>query len=59
MRNFSRFYHAVDNVLSCREGTDGLEKSIAAIQRKRSGREEDIDLLWSIQSRMKETPFVH
>jgi NADH-quinone oxidoreductase subunit F len=41
----------------CREGTGWLEKVLHRIETG-FGREEDIDLLWSIQSKLKETRFV-
>jgi NADH-quinone oxidoreductase subunit F len=39
------------------EGTGWLEKVLHRIETG-FGREEDIDLLWSIQSKLKETRFV-
>jgi NADH-quinone oxidoreductase subunit F len=55
------FYHheSCGQCSPCREGTGWLEKSIVWRIENGQGREEDIDLLWSIQVKLKETRFVH
>ena len=52
--NFSRFYHheSCGQCSPCREGTGWLEKVLWRIENGQ-GREEDIDLLWSIQSKIE------
>lgn len=52
--NFSRFYHheSCGQCTPCREGTGWLEKVLWRIENG-EGREEDIELLWSIQSKIE------
>ena len=52
--NFSRFYHheSCGQCTPCREGTGWLEKILWRIENGQ-GREEDIDLLWNIQSKIE------
>ena len=52
--NFARFYHheSCGQCTPCREGTGWLEKVLWRIENGQ-GREEDIDLLWSIQSKIE------
>lgn len=52
--NFARFYHheSCGQCTPCREGTGWLEKVLHRIETGH-GREEDIDLLWSIQSKIE------
>ena len=52
--NFSRFYHheSCGQCTPCREGTGQLEKILWRIENGQ-GREEDIDLLWNIQSKIE------
>lgn len=52
--NFARFYHheSCGQCSPCREGTGWLEKVLHRIENGH-GREEDIDLLWSIQSKIE------
>ncbi|MFB0910410.1 MAG: NADH-quinone oxidoreductase subunit NuoF, partial [Flavobacterium sp.] len=52
--NFARFYHheSCGQCSPCREGTGWLEKVLWRIENGQ-GREEDIDLLWSIQSKIE------
>jgi hypothetical protein len=52
--NFSRFYHheSCGQCTPCREGTGWLEKVLWRIENGQ-GREEDIELLWSIQSKIE------
>jgi len=52
--NFSRFYHheSCGQCTPCREGTGWLEKVLHRIENGQ-GREEDIELLWSIQSKIE------
>ncbi|MBQ0117196.1 MAG: NADH-quinone oxidoreductase subunit NuoF [Flavobacterium sp.] len=52
--NFSRFYHheSCGQCSPCREGTGWLEKVLWRIENGQ-GREEDIELLWSIQSKIE------
>ncbi len=52
--NFARFYHheSCGQCSPCREGTGWLEKVLHRIETGH-GREEDIDLLWSIQSKIE------
>lgn len=52
--NFARFYHheSCGQCTPCREGTGWLEKVLHRIENGH-GREEDIDLLWSIQSKIE------
>lgn len=52
--NFSRFYHheSCGQCSPCREGTGWLEKVLYRIENG-LGREEDIELLWSIQSNIE------
>jgi len=51
---FSRFYHheSCGQCTPCREGTGWLEKVLWRIENGQ-GREEDIELLWSIQSKIE------
>lgn len=51
--NFTRFYHheSCGQCTPCREGTGWMEKILYRIENG-MGREEDIDLLWSIQSQI-------
>ncbi|EJL62379.1 NADH-quinone oxidoreductase subunit NuoF [Flavobacterium sp. CF136] len=52
--NFARFYHheSCGQCTPCREGTGWLEKILHRIENGH-GREEDIELLWSIQSKIE------
>ncbi|WP_163399853.1 NADH-quinone oxidoreductase subunit NuoF [Flavobacterium fluviatile] len=52
--NFARFYHheSCGQCTPCREGTGWLEKILWRIENGQ-GREEDIELLWSIQSKIE------
>lgn len=52
--NFARFYHheSCGQCTPCREGTGWLEKVLWRIENGQ-GREEDIELLWSIQSKIE------
>jgi NADH-quinone oxidoreductase subunit F len=52
--NFSRFYHheSCGQCTPCREGTGWLEKILWRIENGQ-GRDEDIDLLWNIQSKIE------
>jgi NADH-quinone oxidoreductase subunit F len=52
--NFARFYHheSCGQCTPCREGTGWLEKILHRIENGQ-GREEDIELLWSIQSKIE------
>ena len=52
--NFARFYHheSCGQCTPCREGTGWLEKILNRIENG-FGREEDIELLWSIQSKIE------
>lgn len=52
--NFSRFYHheSCGQCSPCREGTGWMEKILHRIENG-LGREEDIELLWSIQSKIE------
>ncbi|SHE81104.1 NADH dehydrogenase subunit F [Flavobacterium fontis] len=52
--NFARFYHheSCGQCTPCREGTGWLEKVLWRIENG-EGREEDIELLWSIQSKIE------
>lgn len=52
--NFSRFYHheSCGQCSPCREGTGWMEKILYRIENG-MGREEDIELLWSIQSKIE------
>ena len=52
--NFARFYHheSCGQCTPCREGTGWLEKILHRIENG-FGREEDIELLWSIQSKIE------
>jgi NADH-quinone oxidoreductase subunit F len=52
--NFSRFYHheSCGQCTPCREGTGWLEKVLHRIENGH-GREEDIELLWSIQAKIE------
>ncbi|QSW91121.1 MULTISPECIES: NADH-quinone oxidoreductase subunit NuoF [Flavobacterium] len=52
--NFARFYHheSCGQCTPCREGTGWLEKVLHRIENGH-GREEDIELLWSIQSKIE------
>ena len=52
--NFSRFYHheSCGQCTPCREGTGWLEKILWRIENG-EGRDEDIDLLWNIQSKIE------
>ena len=52
--NFSRLYHheSCGQCTPCREGTGWLEKVLHRIENGH-GREEDIELLWSIQSKIE------
>ncbi|MBK0369348.1 NADH-quinone oxidoreductase subunit NuoF [Flavobacterium agrisoli] len=52
--NFARFYHheSCGQCTPCREGTGWLEKVLHRIENGQ-GREEDIELLWSIQSKIE------
>lgn len=52
--NFSRFYHheSCGQCSPCREGTGWLEGVLHRIETGK-GREEDIDLLWDIQSKIE------
>ena len=52
--NFSRFYHheSCGQCTPCREGTGWLEKILWRIENGQ-GREEDIELLWNIQSKIE------
>ena len=52
--NFARFYHheSCGQCTPCREGTGWLEKVLWRIENGQ-GRDEDIDLLWSIQSKIE------
>lgn len=52
--NFARFYHheSCGQCSPCREGTGWLEKVLHRIENGLGG-EEDIDLLWSIQSKIE------
>ena len=52
--NFARFYahESCGQCSPCREGTGWLEKVLWRIENGQ-GREEDIDLLWSIQSKIE------
>lgn len=52
--NFSRFYHheSCGQCSPCREGTGWMEKILHRIENG-MGREEDIDLLWSIQGKIE------
>lgn len=52
--NFARFYHheSCGQCSPCREGTGWLEKVLWRIENGQ-GREEDIELLWSIQSKIE------
>ena len=52
--NFSRFYHheSCGQCTPCREGTGWLEKVLWRIENGQ-GREEDIELLWSIQAKIE------
>lgn len=52
--NFARFYHheSCGQCSPCREGTGWLEKVLYRIENG-LGREEDIELLWSIQSKIE------
>ncbi len=52
--NFSKFYHheSCGQCTPCREGTGWLEKVLWRIENGQ-GREEDIDLLWSIQAKIE------
>lgn len=52
--NFSRFYHheSCGQCTPCREGTGWLEKVLHRIENG-LGREEDIELLWSIQAKIE------
>ena len=42
----------------CREGTGWMYKILKKIE-SGQGEMKDIDLLWDIQRKLKETPFVH
>lgn len=52
--NFSRFYHheSCGQCSPCREGTGWLEKVLHRIETGQ-GREEDIELLWSVQAKIE------
>lgn len=52
--NFSRFFHheSCGQCSPCREGTGWMDKILHRIETG-FGREEDIDLLWSIQSKIE------
>ncbi|MFN7776605.1 NADH-quinone oxidoreductase subunit NuoF [Flavobacterium sp.] len=52
--NFARFYHheSCGQCTPCREGTGWLEKVLWRIENG-EGREEDIEFLWSIQSKIE------
>ena len=52
--NFSRFYHheSCGQCTPCREGTGWLEKVLWRIENGQ-GREEDVELLWSIQAKIE------
>ena len=52
--NFARFYHheSCGQCTPCREGTGWLEKVLWRIENGQ-GREEDIELLWSIQAKIE------
>ena len=52
--NFARFYshESCGQCSPCREGTSWMEKVLNRIENG-NGREEDIDLLWSIQSKIE------
>jgi NADH-quinone oxidoreductase subunit F len=52
--NFARFYHheSCGQCTPCREGTGWLEKVLHRIENGH-GREEDIELLWSIQAKIE------
>jgi len=52
--NFSRFYHheSCGQCSPCREGTGWLEKVLHRIETG-YGREEDIELLWSVQAKIE------
>lgn len=52
--NFARFYHheSCGQCSPCREGTGWLEKTLHRIENGH-GREEDIELLWTVQAKIE------